>query len=374
MLNNNYKVNDDFKVTVIGLGLIGGSLIKALYERAGIKNIIAVNRSEAPLSLALKDGFVNSSYTEINEQIYNSDIIFICTPVKPTLEYIKALSGKVKPECIVTDVCSTKTEILDFVNGLDNPPLFIGGHPMTGTEKTGYSESFPHLFENAYYILSKSKTTTSESLDLLTNILKTIGAIPVEMDSVEHDKITAVISHVPHIIAASLVNLVNEQDSDKGTMQMLAAGGFKDITRIASSGSELWESITMSNKTQIVKVLSKYVKSLEQFSNYVENNDSEKILNFFKSAKILRDSFSSNTKSLISSSPELIVDVMDKPGIIGEIATLLGENSISINNINVSNSREFEQGCLKVTLADSADVASAFDLLSNKGYKAYMNS
>lgn len=374
MTKNDFKVSNNLKITVIGLGLIGGSLIKALNERANISNIIAVNRSKGPLESAIKDGFISHGFTELNDQVYNSDIIFICTPIKPTLEYLKTLSGKVKPSCIVTDVCSTKSEIIDFVNKMDNPPLFIGGHPMTGAEKTGYSSGFSHLFENAYYILSKSKTTTEESLELLKNLLEIIGALPIEIDASEHDKITAVISHVPHIIAASLVNLVREQDSDKGTMQMLAAGGFKDITRIASSSSELWEGITISNKKQIVQALSKFMELLKNFSDYTENNDSQKMLTFFESAKNYRDSFSSNAKSLIALSGELIVDVKDEPGIIGDIATLLGKSSINVNNINVSKSREYEQGCLTVTLADSADINSAYDLLTKKGYKVYMNS
>jgi len=373
MDNSDFKTTSNLKVTVIGLGLIGGSLIKALYERVGIRDITAVNRSMPPIEQALKDGFISRGFTECNEHVFNSDIIFICTPVKPTLAFIDELSGKVKPDCIVTDVCSTKTEIIDHINKMVSPPVFIGGHPMAGTEKTGYKEGFSHLFENAYYILSKSNTTTNSALETMLLILNLIGAIPIILDAGEHDKITAAISHAPHIIAASLVNLVREQDSSDGIMQMLAAGGFKDITRIASSSPEMWENITLSNKTQIIDAITKYIDLLQEFTKYVANNDSEKILKFLDDARKYRDSFSVSNKGLISPSCDLIIDVMDKPGIIGEITTLLGENNINIKNINVSNSREFEQGCLKVTLTDFESVKIAFDILANKDYKVYMN-
>jgi prephenate dehydrogenase len=373
-MDSNRGLLKNLKVTVIGLGLIGGSLVKALYERVGIRDITAVNRSQSSIDQALKDGFISRGFTDLNEYIFDSDIIFVCTPVKPSLNFISELSGKIKPGCIVTDVCSTKTEIIDFVNKMDSPPLFIGGHPMAGTEKAGYKEGFSHLFENAYYILSKSSTTTDESLETMISLLKEIGAIPIILDADEHDKITAAISHTPHIIAASLVNLVHNQDPTGNIMQTLAAGGFKDITRIASSSPEIWENITLSNKTQIVEAISKYIKLLEKFTGYIKNNDSENILKFFDSARVYRNSFSQSAKGLISPSCDLIVDVMDKPGIIGEMATLLGKNGINIKNINVSNSREFEQGVLKVTLADFESVKIAFDLLSDKGYKVYMNA
>ncbi|GAE89479.1 prephenate dehydrogenase [Acetivibrio straminisolvens] len=191
------------KISIIGLGLIGGSLARALKEKLNIESIIAVDINEKSLSQALKEGYISEGFTELNESVYNSDIIFICTPIRSTIDYITQLYGKVKNGCIVTDTASTKGEIIDFINSLDNPPCFIGGHPMAGTEKAGFASSFSHMFENAYYILSPSKNCPEESLESLAEIIKGIGAIPVKLDSREHDIITATISHVPHVIASA---------------------------------------------------------------------------------------------------------------------------------------------------------------------------
>jgi prephenate dehydrogenase len=367
----------DKKITIIGLGLIGGSLARALRERLGITNIIAINRSSSAFLHAIKDGNVREGFCETNEAIWDSDIIFICTPVKRTIEYIEAIAPHIKPGCIITDVGSTKSEIIEYINHHKAFPCFVGGHPMAGSEKVGYSESSSHLFENAYYVLTPSNTSTQTALDTMHEIVKGLGAIPIILDAVTHDKITGSISHVPHIIASALVNLVHKADSTEGVMQMLAAGGFKDITRIASSSPEMWENIVLSNQQQINEILTAYVNILLEFKEQMNQKKSTKVLDFFKQAKTYRDSFTvnaTNKTGLISSVYEIVVDVIDKPGIIGEIATLLGKNQINIKNISVTNSREYEQGCLKITLQDQSSVNVALRFLEQAGYRAFKST
>ena len=364
----------DKKVTIIGLGLIGGSLAKALRERLGIRDITAVGRSIEPLDKAVADGTISRGFTVLNDHVWESDLIFICTPVKTAMEYIRSLAGNVKASCIVTDVGSTKAEIINYVNALPEFIRFVGGHPMAGTEKTGYSSSFSHLFENAYYILTPSKSSDKNAMDFMTDLVRGIGALPVILDAEEHDRIVGSISHLPHIAAAALVNAVSQADTGDGKMQTLAAGGFRDITRIASSSPEMWQSITLSNSQQIREALKKYMGLLEKFDKYIEAGDSANIYKFFENAKNYRDTFSAGKKGLIEPLPEIAIDVVDRPGVIGEIATLLGKNGVNIKNINVSNSREFEHGCLIITLPDPETMAKAFDLLAGKGYSVYKKS
>lgn len=359
------------KITVIGLGLIGGSIVKALRERMNITNISAVDNDIDSLNLVLKEGFITKGFSKPNEYIFDSDIIFICTPVEITISYIDILKNNVKNDCIITDTSSTKGNIINYINSLDNPPCFIGGHPMAGSEKMGFKASYAHLFENAYYILSHTKNSSSNNMDILYKVVKGLGAIPLILDAQTHDTITATISHVPHIVASALVNLVKSSDSENKKMQTLAAGGFKDITRIASSSPQMWENIVSSNTEKIRKTIFDFIETLQCFVEYIDNSDSESIYNFFESAKLYRDSFSDNQRGLIEPSNELVVDVIDKPGIIGDIATLLGQNGVNIKNINVSNSREFEQGCLRITLPDLNSVNISFDLLTSNGYKVF---
>lgn len=364
----------NIKISIIGLGLIGGSLAKALVDKLGITGITGIDKNTDYLESAIKDGVISKGFTEPNEYLWDSDIIFICTPVKLTIEYIKSLSIKVKPSCIITDVGSTKGKVINFINSQVSPPCFIGGHPMSGSEKTGYHESFAHLFENAYYIITPSKSTTEESLNTMSTLIKGIGGIPILIDADDHDKIVGGISHVPHIIAASLVNLVREMDINDGRMQLLAAGGFKDITRIASSDSNLWENIINNNSNHIVSIMDAYIDLLNTLKKAVEDRNSEKIFDFLEAAKNYRSALPSGKIGLINPSFDLIVDVIDRPGIIGEIATLLGSNNINIKNINVSNSREFEEGCLRITLPDQESLNSAFKFLSLKGYKVFKDN
>ncbi|NSW91948.1 MAG: prephenate dehydrogenase [Firmicutes bacterium] len=359
------------KFSIIGLGLIGGSLARAFCQRLNIQDITAVDKNTDSINQALKDGNISRGFTEVNEYVWNSDVIFICTPVKSTIEYIKKLYKKTKPRCIVTDVGSTKSEIISYINNLSDPPCFIGGHPMAGTEKTGYASSFSHLFENAYYVLTPSKSTSDESLSFMIELIKGIGGIPVVVDALVHDRATAGISHVPHIIASALVNLIKEIDFPDGKMQMLAAGGFKDITRIASSNPEMWQSIILSNKQQVEDILNVFISNLSNILQCIKEEREKEIYSFFESAKNYRNTFAEGKKGPISPVYQLTVDVVDKPGIIGEIATILGKNNINIKNINVSHSREFEQGCLIISLHDNESLNSAFNLLYAAGYKVY---
>lgn len=358
------------KAGIIGLGLIGGSVARALRYRLGIKDVVAVDRSLETINTAVNDGVLSSGSLETGDLLLDCDIIFICTPVKSVIHHIDALASKVKEGCIITDVASTKGEILEYINGMDKAPCFIGGHPMAGSEKSGYLSGSAHMFENAYYIICPSKTSSPDSLAVLTEIVSGFGAIPVTMDSREHDRITGSISHLPHVVASALVNLVRDTDSPASQMQMLAAGGFKDITRIASSSPEMWQSIVMSNKLQIASILDRYMEKLNEFKHQLYADDSKGIYEFFQSSKLYRDSFSNTRKGLIPSVYELIVDVADKPGIIGEIATLLGSRGINIKNMNISNSREFELGCLRITLQDEESLQLSLSLLKTAGYSA----
>lgn len=370
-MDNNFQYTfHDKKVGIIGLGLIGGSLARALHERLGITRIVAVNRTREPLEQALADRMISQGFSDLDSELLDCDIIFICTPVKRALGYIDALTGRVKSGCIITDVGSTKAEIVSYVNQLDNPPCFIGGHPMAGAEKTGYSASFAHLFENAYYILTPSKGSTEDCINIMTELVRKIGAIPITLDAGQHDRITGSISHVPHIIASALVNMVRELDTADGKMQTLAAGGFKDITRIASSSPEMWENIVLSNRQPVCDILDTYIQLLQKYKGFIEEENSQEVYDFFHTSKVFRDTFSNVKKGLIQPIYDIIVDVVDKPGIIGEIATLLGCNGINIKNINVSNNREFEQGCLRITLPDAESIDCALSLLIEKGYKA----
>lgn len=358
-------------ISIIGLGLIGGSLAKAFRQENKSLKIYAMDNCTASLKQSEAEGVIDRGFGECCFEIWSSDIIFICTPIRKTMEFITQLSGNVRENCIITDVASTKSEICLYIEGLEKPPIFIGGHPMAGTEKSGYSNAFAHLFENAYYVLTPTNTSTEAAISTLEELLKSIGALPIIVSPEEHDLVTGCISHVPHIIASALVTLAKNTENDTGLIKLLSAGGFKDITRIASSNPTMWENIVLSNGKIVIDLLNEFKKVVDELALNIKNNDNKEIHQFFDNAKNFRDGFSTTSRGLFSKSFELLVDVKDEPGIIGKIATLLGNNDINIKNINVSNSREFEQGCLKITLSDQTNTDKAYGVLSDFSYKVF---
>jgi|LSQX01.1.fsa_nt_gb prephenate dehydrogenase len=358
----------DIKITIIGLGLIGGSLAKALKQKVGVNCIYGIDSDDNTLNEALNEKTIIKGFKSISDEIKDSDIIFLCTPIADMLKWIEKLLPIIKETCVITDVGSIKSAIIDEIEKLSVSFEFIGGHPMTGSEKSGYLQSKGYLFENAYYIITPCSKSSKQNIDLLKNLITSIGSIPLELTAKLHDTITASISHVPHVVSAALVNLVNEIDTPDNHMKKLAAGGFKGLTRISSSNPDMWRSICLNNKSYIIDILDKYINILDEFKSSLYMEASGKILDFFLNAKTFRDSMSAKTPGLIPETYELVIDVVDEPGIIGKIATILGNRNINIKNININNNRDYEGGVLTVSLPDEISLKNAQIILNQNGY------
>ena len=221
----------------IGLGLIGGSLARALKKHKPDLTVMAYMRSRDRLEKAHADGVVDVILDGVDERLGQCDMIFLCTPVEYNEQYLAAVKPFLKEGAIVTDVGSTKTSIHRAVEALEMEHSFVGGHPMAGSEKTGYENSTDHLLENAYYMITPPKGAPESHVERLVAVARAVNAIPMVVSCEEHDLAVAAISHLPHIVASSLVNLVRDSDDSRETMKQIAAGGFKDITRIASAGT-----------------------------------------------------------------------------------------------------------------------------------------
>ena len=278
------------KIGFIGLGLIGGSIAKKIHTLYPDVTIIATAGHQETITEAYGEHLIsNQNLCEIKD-FYDCDYIFLCTPVKRNIEYLRQLKGNIKNGCIITDVGSVKTDIHEEVTALAMEDCFIGGHPMAGSEKTGFANSSEDLLQDSYYLLTPCKTTAEEKVLFLKKILSGTGAIFATIDAGLHDDITAAISHVPHIVAASLVNMVRENDTSNELMKTFAAGGFKDITRIASSSPEMWESICLSNADSIDHFLSLMIDELTKMRSYIANEQGGEINRFFASSREYRDS------------------------------------------------------------------------------------
>ena len=240
------------KVGFIGLGLIGGSIAKTIKKKYPDTTLIATARHADTIQEAHNFGTIENDTLLPLSDFADCDYIFLCTPVQQNLIYLKELKSVIKPSCIITDVGSVKSDIHKAVTALDMEANFIGGHPMCGSEKTGFFNATEYLLENAYYIITPTAKTTPAQLEEFHALVKSLGSVPMILDYEKHDFATAAISHLPHIIASSLVNLVSDLDDEQETMRTIAAGGFKDITRIASSSPVMWQNICLSNQEQIL--------------------------------------------------------------------------------------------------------------------------
>ena len=243
---------------------------------------------------------------------------------------------------------------------------------MAGSERTGYVNSKAALLENAYYILTPTPSVPREKLDAYRDLAARIGAIPLILDYRKHDYVTAAVSHLPHVIAASLVNLVRDSDSEDGIMKMIAAGGFKDITRIASSSAAMWQQICLTNTENISSLLQVYIDSLTAVKAQLDHRSEQELFAMFDDARIYRDSFVNASSGPIKRSYSFHVDIADKTGALAHIAALLAENGLSIKNIGITHNRESEDGVLLVELYDEPSLDTAVQLLEKAAYTIHL--
>lgn len=358
-------------IAFIGLGLIGGSIARGIKRSSPETKIMAYMRTKEKLAQARQDGIVDVILTGIDENLRECDIIFLCTPVEYNADYLKKIQPYLKKGVIITDVGSTKTDIHQTVTALSMEEYFVGGHPMAGSEKTGYENSTDHLLENAYYILTPTAKTPESFMLRMTEIAGMIGAIPLLLDFENHDFIVAAISHLPHIIASSLVNLVRDSDDGEEHMRQLAAGGFKDITRIASSSPVMWEQICMTNSANISVILGRYIALLQKILQDVQGKDSPAFYDLFESSMCYRNSFADHSKGSINSEYTFSVDVVDEPGAIAIISAILSGKGISIKNIGISHNREQGEGALSITFYDEASMQAAHKRLKQYNYTLF---
>ncbi len=355
----------------IGLGLIGGSIAKAVRARIPHSYITAYDVLPEALELARREHTADRTVDAVDGSFSNCDYIFLCAPVQKNEENLARVSPFLSPDCILTDVGSVKTNIHEAAARAGLESRFIGGHPMAGSERTGYVNSKALLLENAYYILTPSHTVPQKRVAEFQELVARLGSLPLVLDYKTHDYVTAAVSHLPHVIASSLVNLVREHDSAEGVMKMIAAGGFKDITRIASSSPGMWQQICLTNTENISRLLSDYIDSLKLFQAALDRRDKQALYGQFESARIYRDSFIDSSGGPIKRSYSLSIDIADEPGALASIATILALHQISIKNIGIMHNRESEGGVLRIEFYEEPSIQRAREILQAKGYLTY---
>jgi len=367
-------VNDFKQITIIGVGLIGGSLGLAFKNLSEPPLIVGVARHKETITRALEVGAIDKGATSYIEGVKNANIIFIATPVGSIVDIVRKIYPHLESGTIITDVGSTKANIVHGVEAFLPKYLhFIGGHPMTGSERTGVQAASASLFKNAYYLLTPTPRTNMNAFQHLHSLLTKIGALILAIDPDKHDKILATISHLPHILSATLVDFALKQTTETENPLLLAAGGFRDMTRIAASSPEIWSDICLENDAAILEALEEFQREIEDFSRFIKKRDRDGLVKKLEEARKTRLGLPSFVYKDLAQLRELSIPVIDKPGVISDITVTIGGMGINIENIEIVPSTEYS-GILKLVIAGDENSSKVAEALHSKGYEVSIRS
>lgn len=360
------------KISIFGVGLIGGSLALCFKGKPGIK-VTGFAHLQGYADQVASRGVVDHVTLSVEEAARDADFIFLCVPVGELAAYITLLSKlPLKPGCIITDVGSTKASISACAEQLSLKDVaFIGGHPMAGSERSGVAAASSLLFENAYYVLTPSGSADEHSVGALTDLLSHTRAHVVTVNPLLHDEIVGAISHLPHIIAVALVNQISRYNERNPLYQTLAAGGFRDITRIAASDPVVWRDILLNNRKVLLPLLRDWNDGIHRFMDMLEREDGPAVEEEFRLAGAFRNGLPERRKGMIVSQYDLYLDVPDHPGIIARITSELGRNTVNLSNIQIIESREDVPGVMRLSFRNEQEQERAKELLQARGYTVY---
>ena len=354
-------------ITVVGVGLIGGSLSMAFKRKLPDIKIFGVDKQkvidEAVSLSAIDKGF---TIEQMEESVALSDLVVLATPISQIINYLPKVSQVIRPGTLVTDTGSTKTKIVEVAKQyFKNNIYFLGGHPMTGSEGHSIKWADPLLFENAIYALTPSQKLPDSMVQDFGNLIEKIGSRLILLSPKMHDKIAAAVSHLPQMLAVSLMNFITQRQGNSALFIKLAAGGFRDLTRIASSPYKIWKDIIETNKEEILNSLDSFIDCLNKTKNKIEKGDLSKD---FHNAMINRLSIPRDTKGFLHSHFDLSVQVEDKPGVIATIASALAAEKINIKDIEVLKVREGDAGTIRLSFETEKAREKAHELLSSISY------
>ncbi|MFC3928486.1 prephenate dehydrogenase [Streptococcus caprae] len=355
-------------IYIAGLGLIGGSLALGIKRGHPDYRVLGYNRSDKSREIALERGIVDEATSDFAAFAPLADVIILCVPIKQTMELIEVLAGlDLKQNVIITDAGSTKLDIVRMAEIHLSPEKvqFVGSHPMAGSHKSGAIAADVNLFENAYYIFTPTALSDSGTIAELKDILSGLHARFIEIDAEEHDRVTSQISHFPHILASSLMEQAAHYADDHEMTRHFAAGGFRDMTRIAESEPGMWTSILLTNRQSVLERISDFKDRLDQVAAYIEQGDELAIWDYFNFGRQARKDMEIHKRGGVDSFYELFVDVPDEEDVILHILELLRGTSLVNIRINEEN-REDITGILQISFKTAKDLDYAYNKISKE--------
>ncbi|MGT2712624.1 prephenate dehydrogenase [Streptococcus oriscaviae] len=363
-------------VYIAGLGLIGSSLALGIRRDHPDYRILGYNRGEASRSIALEKGIVDEATDDFAHFAGQADLIFLCVPIQQTIDFIKQLATlELKEGVLITDAGSTKQAIVEAAETYLVPKQlnFIGSHPMAGSHKSGAIAADINLFENAYFIFTPCKATKKDAIPRLTDLLSGLHARFIEIDAKEHDYVTSQVSHFPHVLASSLMNQAGSYAVDHPLTNNFAAGGFRDMTRIAESEPGMWTSILMTNPTSILERIEEFKERLDQVAEMLKTRDESGIWHFFEQGRLTRKEMEIHKRGGVDSFYDIFISVPDEEDTILKVLELL--RGISVVNLRINEENRSDiNGILQITFKNKEDLEKAARLIREQtSYQVYLD-
>lgn len=363
-------------VTIAGVGLIGGSLGLAA-KRAGFDGKILGVSSPSSLEHARRAGAIDEGfpYDELVVAAARSDLVVLAAPILTIIEHLELLGragDRLRPGTIITDVGSTKRAIVAAAARVLPPSIaFIGGHPLAGSEQRGAAAADPFLFQNAYYVLTPGERAGDDAVERLAAFLGLTGARVIVLPAAEHDRVAAAISHLPQLLAVHLVNYLESLGPLRDTAKRLAAGGFRDMTRIASSSFRVWDDILSTNRDEVIATVESFGKFLAAGTAGL---DPAMLAEAFEHAALTRGEIPIDTRGFLSRLWDVLVEVEDRPGMILDLVQPLTAKGINIKDIEVLKVREGEGGTMRLAFATIEEAREAILELERRSFRARLRS
>jgi len=355
------------QIAIIGLGLMGGSFALAVKRFSPKTKVVGIDRSKRAIQESLSRHAIDSGTTNLQAGVRHAELVILALPVGGILKLLGELRPLIQPETIVTDMGSTKAEICGEAKKR-LPNHFVGGHPMTGSEVQGIKGADPFLFENALYLLTPLKIK-DKNAQRLSAFLRKLGASPILIAPEAHDRITARVSHLPQVLAVALTQLVQSHSGKEPLHRELAAGGFRDMTRIAASAYGMWHDILETNAPKIRESIDEVIQILQSMK---KNLGKSSVKNAFEKAGTFRRNLPMRGKGFMNRLHRIVVTVQDQKGTLAEITGAIAKEKINISDIELMKVREGVGGTFQLYFASGDEAMQAMKRLQSIGYETRM--
>lgn len=355
-------------VTIIGVGVIGGSLGLAIKKHFRSVAVVGFDRREV-LKKAFNKRAIDIAASSLRSALERADFVFLAMPVSEILKDLPRIARYAPSTAIVSDVGSVKESIVRCARGEFPRGNFVGGHPMAGVELSGVEAAHPLLFENAVYVLTPMRGKVTSAVKRLASFLEELGARVVLLDPGTHDEVASVVSHLPQLTAVALTNVAGRRHPSGRHHLRLAAGGFRDLTRIASSKPEIWADIVTQNRIEIDKSLKLMIRELALYRKILSGRKEFSLGKEFNSARRIRNNIPKTMKGFIHQLDELYVFVKDQPGMIARMTSSLARAKVNIKDIELMKVREGRGGTFRLAFESKEMSARAAAVLTRAGFE-----